>query len=147
MDTSMQTISRTSASPGGMRSRQRRVRRNRRHAWTAPTASRCSERSWHADETRVATARSRTVAPRSESVARTALTVIRVLIGGLFVACGFGGLLGVLPNMHAHAELQGSVAALGGAIVLAGSMLPLLKGIEVIVAALLDLYQSATKGS
>jgi hypothetical protein len=80
----------------------------------------------------------------SESLARHVLTAIRIAMGVLFVVCGFGGLYGVLPHAHVQASMQGSAVALGSAIVLAGSMLPLLKGVEVIVAALLDLYQNAT---
>jgi hypothetical protein len=75
-----------------------------------------------------------------ELIARHALIAIRVLMGAMFVLCGFSAFFDALPR-HATAA-PGGALALGGALVMAGSALPLLKGVEVIVAALLELYQS-----
>jgi len=86
-----------------------------------------------------------TGAQRGEAVARHALIAIRVLMGVLFVVCGLTAVLGAAPRPQT--TVIGAAFPLGGALMVAGSMLPLLKGIEVLVATLLDLYQSLCSGA
>jgi hypothetical protein len=71
----------------------------------------------------------------AETVAQRLLLVIRVAMGIVFVACGVRGLL---PAASAPALHDGAMA-FGSALLLAGSLLPLLKGSEVIVETLLQL--------
>jgi len=82
----------------------------------------------------------------SEAIARRVLIAIRVAMGMVFVACGLSGFIDFTP---AHAgTMHGGAMAFGGALLLAGSLLPLLKGTEVIVETILDLQRalSARRG-
>lgn len=84
-----------------------------------------------------------------EAVIQRALVVIRAVMGLLFVACGVRGVLDLAPAQAAH--MQQGALAVGGALLLAGSLLPLLKGTEVLVETLLDLQRTvgssrATRG-
>ncbi len=71
--------------------------------------------------------------------ARYLLTAIRVAMGLVFVVCGLNGFLDFLP--HPASAAHDSAFALGQTLLVAGSMLPLLKGSEVLLETLLDLYQ------
>jgi hypothetical protein len=71
--------------------------------------------------------------------ARHLLTAIRVAMGLVFVVCGLNGFFDFLPRPDA--ALHNGHSALGHTLLLAGSMLPLLKGTEVLLETLLDLYQ------
>jgi hypothetical protein len=76
----------------------------------------------------------------SEAIARRVLIAIRVAMGLVFVACGLSGFIDFTP---AHAgTMHGGAMAFGGALLLAGSLLPLLKGTEVIVETILDLQRA-----
>jgi hypothetical protein len=78
--------------------------------------------------------------------ARHLLTAIRVAMGVVFVVCGLNGFFDFLPSPGAG--LSGGQSALGHTLLLAGSMLPLLKGTEVLLETLLDLYQQLrTRGA
>lgn len=71
--------------------------------------------------------------------ARHLLTAIRVAMGLVFVVCGLNGFFDFLPRPGSAAH--DSAFALGQTLLVAGSMLPLLKGSEVLLETLLDLYQ------
>lgn len=80
--------------------------------------------------------------------ARHLLTAIRVAMGLVFVVCGLNGFFDFLPRPGSAA--QDSAFAIGQTLLVAGSMLPLLKGSEVLIETLLDLYQqlrSRTSGT
>lgn len=62
-------------------------------------------------------------------IAKSLLTVERILMGILFVGFGINGFLGTLSTAIAH---DGS-AALGGALMKASYLFPLLKGTEVLL--------------
>lgn len=63
----------------------------------------------------------------AKSIARHVLTVERALMGLVFFGLGLSGLLNLLPSTP-----DGAVA-LGGALVKAGYLFPLLKGAEVLL--------------
>ncbi|HMI91595.1 MAG TPA: hypothetical protein VK509_09550, partial [Polyangiales bacterium] len=76
----------------------------------------------------------------SEAIGRRVLIAIRVAMGLVFVACGLSGFIDFTP---AHAgSMHGGAMAFGGALLVAGSLLPLLKGTEVIVETILDLQRA-----
>lgn len=64
-----------------------------------------------------------------KSLAQCLLTVERILMGVVLVACGFSGLV----NLLQHASGVESVAQASGTLVKAGFMFPLLKGAEVLL--------------
>jgi hypothetical protein len=76
----------------------------------------------------------------SEAIARRVLVAIRVAMGLLFVAFGLSGFIDFTPAQTG--SMQGGAMAFGGALLLAGSLLPLLKGTEVIVETILDLQRA-----
>jgi hypothetical protein len=76
----------------------------------------------------------------SEAIARRVLIAIRVAMGVMFVACGLSGFIDFTPVQAG--SVQGEAMAFGGALLLAGSLLPLLKGTEVIVETVLDLQRA-----
>ena len=76
----------------------------------------------------------------SEAIARRLLVAIRVAMGLVFVACGLSGFIDFTPTPSAHMH-QGAMA-FGGALLVAGSLLPLLKGTEVIVETVLELQRA-----
>ena len=84
-------------------------------------------------------ARTGRAGPRGPPFARHLLTAIRVAMGLVFVVCGLNGFFDFLPRPDA--ALPNGHSALGHTLLLAGSMLPLLKGTEVLLETLLDLYQ------
>jgi hypothetical protein len=61
-------------------------------------------------------------------------------MGVAFVACGIRAMFGFEPAQSAHLH-QGAMA-FGGALLLAGSLLPLLKGTEVFVELSLELRRT-----
>jgi len=75
-------------------------------------------------------------APRPRAMARHAATGARVLLGLVFFAFGLDGFLHFVPQPDPSTMPAGSVA-LVGALVASGYMLPLIKGTEVVVGALL----------
>ena len=77
----------------------------------------------------------------SEAIARRVLVAIRVAMGLVFVACGLSGFVDFTPAAHAG-QMHGSAMAFGGALLVAGSLLPLLKGTEVIVETVLELQRA-----
>jgi hypothetical protein len=84
------------------------------------------------------------VAARSEAIMRSVLLAIRGAIGLMFVACGLRGMLDFAPAQGAH--LHQDVMAFGGALLLVGSLLPLLKGTEVLMELVLDLRRALGAG-
>jgi hypothetical protein len=76
----------------------------------------------------------------SEAIARRVLIAIRVAMGLLFVAFGLSGFIDFTPAQTG--SMQGGAMAFGGALLLAGSLLPLLKGTEVIVETILELQRA-----
>lgn len=76
----------------------------------------------------------------SEAIARRALVAIRVAMGLVFVTCGLSGFVDFAPAQGAH--MQQGAMAFGGALLVAGSLLPLLKGTEVIVETILELQRT-----
>jgi hypothetical protein len=61
-------------------------------------------------------------------------------MGLMFVACGLSGFVDFTPTQTG--SMQGGAMAFGGALLVAGSALPLLKGTEVIVETILELQRA-----
>jgi hypothetical protein len=76
----------------------------------------------------------------SEAIARRVLVAIRVAMGLVFVACGLSGFLDFTPTPSG--QVHPGAMAFGGALLVAGSLLSLLKGTEVIVETVLELQRA-----
>jgi len=85
------------------------------------------------------TARTPSAKRGGEAVTRGVLVAVRAAMGLMLFGCGLAGVLGLA---HAHGNhVQQGVMAFGGALLLTGALLPLLKGTEVIVETVLDLQR------
>lgn len=72
-----------------------------------------------------------------EASGRGGLVAIRAAIGVAFVACGATGLFKLAPVDLSAVQPHGALAV-GGAAMIAGALLPLLKGVEVLIEVILD---------
>jgi hypothetical protein len=75
----------------------------------------------------------------SERIAQGVLVVVRIAMGLLFFACGLRGILSVAPQ---GVHVQQGALTFGGALLLTGALLPLLKGSEVLVETALELQRA-----
>jgi hypothetical protein len=82
------------------------------------------------------TASSQAEATKGEKIARRLLSVERLLMGVVFIVCGIAGILNLLP----HGSADAGTAAVGGSLLKAGFLFPLMKGTEV----LLEWYLAST---